>query len=59
VIGTELVIYLVIIVPSMRVTLPVIDAKAPRVEAEGADRLEECAIRVARVNSQLHNRTRF
>jgi hypothetical protein len=50
-IGAELVVYLVIIVPRMRVTLPVIDAKAPRVEAESVDRLEESAIRVARVNS--------
>jgi hypothetical protein len=50
-IGFKLAVYLVIIVPRMRITLPVVDAKAPRVEVESVDRLEESAIRVARVNS--------
>jgi len=43
-IGLELAVYLVMIMPRMRVTLPMVDPKAPRIEAASADCLEESAI---------------
>jgi hypothetical protein len=56
-IGLKLLVHLVAIMARMCVTLPMIDPKAPRVEAEGVDRLQESAIGIAGVNPKFNNHT--
>src|ERR1700686_958623 len=58
-IGAQLIVDFVTIVTCMFVTLPMVNAKAPRGKAERADGLEECAIGIARMNPEFNNHPRL
>jgi hypothetical protein len=54
-VGAQFIVNLVTIVPRVLVTLPMVDAKAPRLEAERMDSLQEGTVGIACVDPEFDN----